>query len=67
MQQGQYIIESCKGEGQSTYNVIFYIVEGRKEVVTKTSEHIDSVEKKAETNEIIKVHESFIEQCCSDV
>jgi hypothetical protein len=57
MQQGRYRIETCKGKGQATYDVVFYAVEGRKEVVAKTSEYIDSAKKMVETEKIIEEHQ----------
>jgi DNA replication initiation complex subunit (GINS family) len=56
MQQGKYSIETCKGEEQSTYDHVFYIIEGRKEFVAKTSEYIDSAKREAETEKIIEEH-----------
>jgi hypothetical protein len=56
MRQDQYIIETRIGEEQSTYNEVFYIIEGRKEFVAKTSEYIDPAKKVVETKRIIEEH-----------
>jgi hypothetical protein len=59
MQQGKYSIETCKGTEQSTYDKVFYIIEGRKEFVAKTSEHINSAKRVAETEKIIGEHQTI--------
>jgi hypothetical protein len=65
MQKGKYIIETCKGEEQATYDVVFYIIEGRKEFVAKTSEYIGSARKMVETERIIEEHQA-LDQTCSN-
>lgn len=57
MQQGKYSIETRKGQEQSTYDEVFYIIEGRKEFLAKTSEYIDSAKREAETESIIEEHQ----------
>jgi hypothetical protein len=57
MQQSQYSIETRKGNGQSAYSIVFYITEGRKEVVAMTSEYIDSTTMMMETEKIIEEHQ----------
>lgn len=59
MLHGRYSIETRNGVGQSTYDVVFYIIEGRKEIVAKTSEYIDSAKKVVETERIIEEHRSL--------
>jgi hypothetical protein len=59
MQQGKYSIETCEGKEQSTYDEVFYLIEGRKEFVAKTSEYIDSAKKMVETERIIEEHRSL--------
>jgi hypothetical protein len=59
MQQDPYIIETRPGEEQSTYDEVFYLIEGRKEFVAKTSEYIDSAKKMVETERIIEEHRSL--------
>lgn len=59
MQQSKYSIETCQGKGQSTYDKVFYIIEGRKEFVTKTSEYINSAKRVAETEKIIEEHQTL--------
>ncbi len=57
--QGNYSIETCEGKGQSTYDKVFYIIEGRKEFVAKTSEYIDSAKRVEETEKIIEEHQAL--------
>jgi hypothetical protein len=57
MQREKYSIKTYQGKGQSTYDEVFYIIEGRKEIVAKTSEYIDSAEKITETEKIIEEHQ----------
>jgi len=59
MKRGKYITETCEGKEQSTYDEVFYIIEGRKELVAKTSEYIDSAKKMVETERIIEEHRSL--------
>jgi hypothetical protein len=58
MQQDKYSIKTCEGKNQSTYDEAFYVAEGRKELVAKTSEYINSDKKIAETEKIIEEHQT---------
>jgi hypothetical protein len=59
MQQGKYSIQTCEGKEQSTYDEVFYIIEGRKEFVAKTSEYINSAKRVTETEKIIEEHQTL--------
>jgi hypothetical protein len=59
MQQDKYSIETREGKEQSTYDEIFYVTEGRKEFVAKTSEYINSDKRIAETEKIVEEHQTL--------